>query len=416
MVQYSGLELHPFLELLGEDANHVKTLYVNLKSYGVTYEDIVSFFPSLENVFCHPNCHKESLHFETLHSHAAFLKALQTTIYDTYYHDWASNFHQLRWLDLTYIDQLTPDSVLELMQFLPNLQVLNIGPTPSGDPETEPTDKVITFPELKVLTIRCCPVMHVIHAPKLTYADVLVSDDMYQGGAFTRFSGFDFSRITHICSMIGPEDPYIMGKTELDDIPPFTFNISPTNDEFIFDLIPTSYPNRFYFNYITYDSVNEFDTTRFVACRKQATSLVEIVLNKFLAKLDGDHEDVSPFFEPLIGATTIRHFNVLWGGNFELLCEILSNETICPNLEKLTYSSTGEETQSTSHLLSCLQTLMKERSKTRLKPLEVEIKSFDRIPSGELKQIEKLGTQFVQKEQEKTRICSRKEDYFDKYD
>ncbi|GJJ06022.1 hypothetical protein Clacol_000209 [Clathrus columnatus] len=336
------------------------------------------------------------------------------TIDDTDYHELASNFHQLRWLNLTYTDSLAPNSVLELVQVFPNLQVLYLRPEPSGDPETDLGDSAVTLPELKVLITNYCPVMHLINAPKLTYADISVSDDVFQEDAYTHFCGFDFSRITHICSTIDIGDPYIMGKTELDDISPFTFNISlpDSDDDSTFDLAPTPYPNRFYFNYTSCESYNEFDTTRFAACLKQATSLVEIVLNKFVVKGSGKHADVFPFFEPLIGATTIRHFNVLWGGNLELLCETLSNGTICPNLEKLTYSSTGKETQSTSHLLSCLQTLMKERSKTCSK-LEVEIKGFDRIPPGELEQVEKLGLQFVQKEQEKTPIRFQKEDYFE---
>ncbi|GJJ06021.1 hypothetical protein Clacol_000208 [Clathrus columnatus] len=304
------------------------------------------------------------------------------------------HFHALRWLNPSYVPLL---SLLEALQTLPNLQVLHLSPSRrSGFIASTPVDpnSVITLRELKVLIIEVSPILNLINAPKLSYLDVRLDFNDEQE-SFANFGGFDFSRITHIYSEIGSDCPFIMGKHEMNEAENALrwLNSRLKISEWPFD--ETSYPNQFYFSF--YDTVEEDESPEpsFFACLARATNIKEIILKAFVP--EDDYPDTGSFFMALTGAMTVRKFTVLRGKDFQSLCGFIGNPTVCPNLERLAYSSFGEDS-TWGHLHLCLKILLERRyAADCFKPLEIDIQGFQRLPPKALQRIENMGGRLIQK-------------------
>ncbi|GJJ16153.1 hypothetical protein Clacol_010433 [Clathrus columnatus] len=195
-------------------AGRVKTLYLNdywIPRYQDSrLSDLISSFLLLENVFF------DYSYPTNINLLPAFIqiqvKVMQITIQHLGNLAIPGHFRELTWLSLEYeMNSIPLLSVLEALHNLPNLQILRLFWSLSrGIPETkelaENSKSILTLPKLTVL-ISNISLLHLIHAPKLLYLDIipqfLYSVHSYDDGTYNRLCGFDFSRITHICSGMG---------------------------------------------------------------------------------------------------------------------------------------------------------------------------------------------------------------------
>ncbi|GJJ06012.1 hypothetical protein Clacol_000199 [Clathrus columnatus] len=343
-----------FIENFGSEAGRVKTVYLDLKDDNLLL-DLLSFLPSLQNVFCSSR-HLPDIEVSRTLRDKFHIKALQISIEGIQDLKMIEHFHGLRWLNLTFeISMSTRRSLADPSQFA-----------------------------------------DLIHAPKLSYLDVLLPVNRSDEN-LNNLGGFDFSRINHICSGIGgPVPPFISGKheaSEPEDTSCFSFNRCRKSVGWIFDETLTSYPNQL--NIALFEVGEDTPKHSFSVCFGKTTNLREIVLNTFDPK--SHYLEAESFFKALTGVRTVCKLKILCGKDFESLCTFLGNPTICPNLERLTYSGLGEDS-TWARIYFCLTTLLEKRSTADcFKPLEIDIKGFQRLPPEALRRIRNMGAQIVWK-------------------
>ncbi|GJJ14461.1 hypothetical protein Clacol_008725 [Clathrus columnatus] len=373
----------------------------------------LSFFPSLENIFCRPisRCPTD-VDFIPL-SIQPQLKAMQVYIDRLDNIAAPGQFRELRWLRLTYTTRsISLFTLLKTLQNLPNLQVLHLFPSAKKysnlKRDKDHDEDVITLNELTAL-ISSCPILHLIDAPKLSHLNVLTTYFSI-GDTYGHLCGFDFSRITHIRSEIirGSVHPYIIGNptyewegfndTSWSSSGQYRYN---GNLAWVYDEFPISYPpNQFRLSFRERRAERSPALiSTFVLYLKKATNLEEITFTGLdLSSLNS--ADVDSLSNALRWATSVRTLTILWGNSLKDLCDFLRDKDVLPRLKKLRYSADFYEAHMDhSYIPNCLRNLVKERSEG---PLEIELSNFDSIHPRGLEQIENSGLQVIQR---KDKIC-----------
>ncbi|GJJ05937.1 hypothetical protein Clacol_000124 [Clathrus columnatus] len=376
-------------------ADRVKTLNFDTPDYVLCFRDATSFFPSLENLFYRFPLPDLSFHIPRMHPH---LTALRISIGRLEGLAMPGRFPELRWLQLGYELSIPWDPLLKALQSLPNLQVLRIYPLDDFYSRTVIEHPIITLPELKVLITYDDQIIQLIDAPKLIYFHAENYPTRYDNGPFC---GFNFRRITRVNLTIGDLSSfYISGYS-----PGARFSFYHENVNPIFDPIPTSYSNGFKILLEDLTRFDDEDTSTggpetslpvFAACLKKTINLVEL-------RLSGDdppwrfwnRDELNSLFKTLKCATSVRVLIIHWGLSFATLCDILSDGTIFPYLEKIVYFNDEENSQDLSDLHSP-QMLMKERFTKDRKPLEIDLQDFPPVHPELLEEIGRLGIRLTQ--------------------
>ncbi|GJJ16159.1 hypothetical protein Clacol_010439 [Clathrus columnatus] len=394
-------------------AGRVKTLYLDLySSENPHVSDLISSFPALENIFFDSS---SPTNVNLLPTHIQNqVKIMQIVVEHLGNLTIPGHFRELTWLSLKYeLNSVPPLLVLEALDNLPNLRFLRLfwssWRSPSETRERiENSRSIVILPKLTVL-ISNSPVLHLIHAPKLLYLDITPQHSYpvhsSNKDTYYRLCGFDLSRITHIyCGMDvihGSSPPHTTwGLTDRRYKSHMAYQVLfrkyriHNSLQWILDDFPASdlnYPNEFYLPSRARGSLEQPDGTLLISCIKKATNLVEIVLDDIYSTFS-DRFEIESISMALRGATTVRNLIVLSHLPLKTLCDLLSDEDLLPNLERLSYTAVcyRDGNESSSYILNSLQKL-KKRHGIRTKGLEIELKGFLSIQSEELEEIEKLG-------------------------
>ncbi|GJJ14473.1 hypothetical protein Clacol_008737 [Clathrus columnatus] len=383
--------------------------------------DLLSLFPSLENIFCYSSSGTPSILTLIPASLPSQLKAMQISVKHS-----IGNladpglFCNLRWLSFTYVYNVIPlPSLLKAFQNLPSLQFLHFfgSPQPTLETMTEgDAESIITLRELIVL-ITNCPIIHLIDAPKLSHLDVSAlysysPESSVHDAYYDQLCGFNFSKITRIRSEMirGCVSPSITANPSYKwkDVENVSWSSWSSFGDYrynsglkwIFDESPTSYcPNQFHLSF------GEHRTERppaliptFVSYIEKATNLDEIILTRLdLSSLS--RADVDSFSNALKAATSVRKLTILSGNSLKDLCELLNNGSqVLSRLEKLSYSASYDKVDDTGHsyISSSLCDLVKGRSMTGFGFFQIELSNFPSLHPREFRRTQDLGLELRQ--------------------
>ncbi|GJJ05975.1 hypothetical protein Clacol_000162 [Clathrus columnatus] len=358
---------------LGPDANRVRMLRLRGLQADHSYpplSHLTSLFPSL-TILCLDDSHKTiDLSIEPL----PFFQALKVAIKNLGNLAFPNHFPNLWWLQLTYKQSLPLIPLLEALKNLTCLRVLSF--FPMGFLPDVPFGFSITFHHLEAL-ITTSSILQLITAPKLSYLQSTWYRDHFPipNENYSYFCGFDFSKITHIRVEINyhTSEVYIMGKfkedtSDDDDMIPFKIK---DKYKWAFDVISSSYPNEFYMQ-VDFSPAAPHLHSLFATIVKKSNNLDEIIFEYFNPSewITRTDEDINFFLDGFRSAKKVRNLTVS-GNDFVTFCGFLNDGTLCPDLERLAFS-----TQKKQDFLDPLLELMTERSKTCLQPLEVELTGF----------------------------------------
>ncbi|GJJ05979.1 hypothetical protein Clacol_000166 [Clathrus columnatus] len=382
-----------FHELQGPDANRVRMLRLGSGVYNFQYPPLsyfTSLFPSLTILLLEDYYKMIDLSIEPL----PLFQALDATIGSLGNLALPNNFSNLWWLQLRYELTFPLIPLLEALQNLPCLRVLSLFPLSArwNLPDL-PKDLTLTFHHLEALSTGS-PILQLITAPKLLYLQCTRYPESFfmSNENYDHFCGFDFSKITHIRIEMNyyEFEVYIMGRfkadtPEDDDIIPLMTGYSRKS---AFDELISSYPNEFYVQIGLCAASGLLSLFAMIA--KKSNGLKEIIFN---APEWADRNDLEKniFLDALRSAKTICTLKVS-GNDLVTFCGYLHDGTLCPNLERLSYS-----TQKEQDFLDPLLKLMTERNKTCPRPLEVELKGFSAIPPEALEPAGRLGLRLIQR-------------------
>ncbi|GJJ05924.1 hypothetical protein Clacol_000111 [Clathrus columnatus] len=380
-----------------KDANRVKTLVANacVVQHPLFFSDVMSFFPSLENIFYTPFSETyETFETPDIHPH---VRALQITIGSLKGLATPGCFPHLQWLQLVYDTSIPLSPLLEALHCLPNLQVLTLHPSDRIDSSTiELSKPVITFPKLKVLITKYS-IPYLINAPKLVHLEV----DEYPASG-DHLCGFDFSKTTEICFFIGSfHRLYIIGQTGGKDSEN-GFSLHRNGVESVFDPSCASYPNIFQLSPPFADEEDEDFTddacSLLTACLRKTTNVKSIILGNRSSDGHGllNNKEINLFFNALKGPTTVCYLTVFWSLSFAKLCNLLSDGTLFPLLKLIIYCNNFEKSQKLSDI-TILRKMMDGRFGTSpRKTLHIVLEGFPVVQPELLRQIEDLGIQLLQ--------------------
>ncbi|GJJ16152.1 hypothetical protein Clacol_010432 [Clathrus columnatus] len=404
----------PILRSFLSVASRVKSLYLdfywNPLFHGSYLSDLISSFPLLENISFHSFF---PVDVDVLPTYIQIqVKVMQITIERLGNLAVSGHFRELTWLSLKYeMNSIPLLSVLEALHNLPNLQFLRLfWASAGGIPElrelAEDSKPILTLPKVKVL-ISNISISHLIHAPKLVYIDITpqVTYPVHSPNAYDHLCGFDFSMITHICCgtevIHGTRPHTTWGFTDRRHKTHNAYQPLPTKYRdnnglaWIFDDSPPSvldYPNEFYLSFGARDLIERPPATMpiLIPYIKKATNLVEIVLDDIHPSFSNQTE-IESLSMALRSATTVRNLIVLSTMSLQTLCDLLADESLVPNLERLSYTTFSIDREDQfSYIPNSLQKL-KERFGAHTRELEIELKGFRSIQPQDLVEIEKLG-------------------------
>ncbi|GJJ07641.1 hypothetical protein Clacol_001845 [Clathrus columnatus] len=187
---------------LSRAARHVKTVHLNIEPYLTGLPDLLSFFPSLENIFCHPHAYFPNKLSFIPPSIQSQVKAIQMRVPNLKNLAIPRFLRQLRWLSLMYeTESMHLALFLETLENLPNLQFLHLTQLSKlGQMAgTEGLKHTITLHELMVL-ITNCPIIHLIDAPKISHLDLHVIYPLQPPvkDTYGHLCRFDFAKINHL--------------------------------------------------------------------------------------------------------------------------------------------------------------------------------------------------------------------------
>ncbi|GJJ05941.1 hypothetical protein Clacol_000128 [Clathrus columnatus] len=383
--------------------NRVKTLHMGTPV--LRYSDLISLFPYLEHLFYfHPPI-DESFELPCVQPH---LKELHLTIRRLEGLAMPGRFPQLCSLKLKFQCTIPFVSLLKTLENFPNIQFLDLHLYTNDWRQTstasDPQSPIITLPELKVLNT-LHSISQFIDAPNIT--DLFLGEYVAKYD-YGHFCGFDFSRMTHLHLQNLSGGHFLgfhcMGYNQSASC----FSFHNENVDPFLDPNPALYSNKFQLSLQCFSpQVGEksaiagglgTSVSELVVCLKKTTSVIELSLDfsdyhsSFLRFPNPD--ELRSLSTTLKHVTTVRRVIVSWDFPFETLCDIFSDGTLFPQLEKITYYSSGEKSRLENRCdLQILQRLMKERSS---RPLELELHYLPSVEFELLEQLETLGIRLTQ--------------------
>ncbi|GJJ05922.1 hypothetical protein Clacol_000109 [Clathrus columnatus] len=381
---------------LGKEADRVKTFHVDSDSiHLLCFSQLTSFFPSLENIFFDTCGFTDSFDvpIATL-SVQSHLKALRFSVRRLGCLAMPGQFPGLRWLELKYDSSIPLLFSCQALQYLPCLQFLHLcAPYWTTSTTSAFPGPIVTLPELRVLIAEYL-VPRFINAPKLMHLKI-----DYPAGYDNddNFCGFDFSGITRLYFGITTHDFRIWGSSH----PEADFFLDHGGVKSVFDPIPDSYPCRIQ---ISLEDLTPFKalstkgpSSLFNLCIQRAANIQGIALACYESDPPNfwTQDDLNSFLKVLQGTTAVREFALSCGSSFATLCDVLSNRTLLPHLERLIYFNDSRQSQSLTELYP-LQKLMIGRSGTGPRPLNIGLMEFPAVQPELLEHIEGLGIRLTQ--------------------
>ncbi|GJJ05978.1 hypothetical protein Clacol_000165 [Clathrus columnatus] len=379
----------PLFRELGPHASRIRMLRLLAPRAYDPYPPLsyfTSLFPSLTMLFFEDYYEKIDLSIEPLPR----FQALEASIENLGNLALPNNFPNLWWLHLRYKLTFPFIPLLEALHNLPSLRVLSLFPLETRwrlSASDFPKDLTITFHHLEAL-MTGSPILQLITTPKLLYLECTRYPQTFfaSNENYDCFCGFDFSTISHIrVEMNCQQKVYIMGKIKVDTLNEDMTPLLIKKYRKAFDEIPSSYPNEFYIE-VGFTPAAPRLLSLFAAIVQKSNNLDKIILNDLNPSqwTSQNDEEKRLFLDALRSAKTVRNLTVS-GNEFVTFCEYLNDGTLCPNLERLAYS-THKEQDFGDPLLK----LMMERSKMCPQPLEVELTGFSTAPPEALELDETL--------------------------